>query len=290
MLPFFYEIERKTCKKEKMMSKTKISTLILGVLLLFGVGQAEQPLQEAAAAEENVMVDSRPLSVPAELYMQQAREAELQQAYELSDDQALQLGVLIIPIKSQNLIALASNELHTTAAPLASCHYHSISSFPEGNVIKINNGSEWLFDKGDAHILRNWNSGQKIVITPNQELLSTSHFTYIMNNLDVGDSVKVKLFLGPSAFGPSTTWIVGIDQNLGKVYMINGKGERTIWEVSSSDMYLVKDWKVNDTVILGENDSWLWFFSSYNSIMVNVNMNHFVRAKHIFQANQKLVG
>lgn len=250
--------------------------------------EQEAALEEAVfVEEEHAIVGSRPLLPQAQLQMEQVRQAELEQANELTEQEAIQLGVLIIPIKSQNLIALASNQIQTTAATLSPCHYHMISTFPQGNVIKIDDGSEWIFDKADAQVLRNWKSGQQIIITPNQQLLLGSHYTYIMTNTEAGDSVKVNLFLGPVAFGYQSAWVVGIDQNLGKIYIINGRGDRTVWEVSNSDMYLVKDWKVNDTVIIGENDSWLWCFSSYKSMLINVNMNHYIRAQQILQSTQK---
>jgi len=255
----------------------------------FSTSEEELAAQEEAVfeQEEHILVDSRPLLPQTQLQMEQARQAELEQANELTEEEAIQLGVLIIPIKSQNLIALASNKIQSTASTLSPCHYHQISSFPKGNVIKIDDGSEWIYDKADAQVLRNWKAGQQIIITPNQQLLLGSHYTYTMTNTEVGDSIQVNIFLGPIAFGYQTSWVVGIDQNVGKIYIINGRGERSVWEVSNSDMYLVKDWKVNDTIVIGENDSWLWCFSSYKSMLINVNMNHYVRAEQIFQSSQK---
>lgn len=237
--------------------------------------------------DENVVVDSRPLLPQARLQMEQARQSELEQTDEITQEEAIQLGVLIIPIKSQNLIALASNKIQSTAAALSPCHYQSITALPQQSIIKIDDGSEWIYDRSETYVLRNWKVGDKIVITPKQQLILGSHFTYVMTNRDVGDSISVNLFLGPVAFGYRSTWVVGIDQNLGKIYLMNGQGERTVWEVSSSDKDLFKNWKVNDTVIIGENDSWLWCFSSYNSMIINVNMNHYIRAQQVFQSNQK---
>lgn len=228
--------------------------------------------------DEHAIVDSRPLLPQTRIQMQQARQAEIEQADQITEEEGIELSVLMIPIKSQNLIALASNELNTTAAALTPCHYRTIANFPQQAIIKLDDGSEWVYDRADAYILRNWNIGDQIVISPKQQLIIGSHYHYMITNRTLGDSINVNLFLGPIAFGRCSTWVSGIDYNLGKVYIINGLGERTVWEFSSSDMYLVKDWKVNDTVIIGQNDSWLWYFSSYDSIIINVNMNHYVRA------------
>lgn len=303
------------------MKKNLMNTLIASIALLAVAGYAEEMTQEdqsfqeqaiveVAAVEqmetseelafeedalsdatdgeeENVVVDSRPLLPQARLQMEQARQSELEQTDEITQEEEIQLGVLIIPIKSQNLIALASNKIQSTAATLSPCHYQSITALPQQSIIKIDDGSEWIFDRSETYVLRNWKVGDKIIITPKQQLILGSHFTYVMTNKDVGDSISVNLFLGPVAFGYRSTWVVGIDQNLGKIYLMNGQGERTVWEVSSSDKDLFKDWKVNDTVIIGENDSWLWCFSSYNSMIINVNMNHYIRAQQVFQSNQR---
>lgn len=274
------------------MNKSLTSTLIAGITLLFAAGNAEELCQDDLIAqdEQHVIVDSRPLLPQKKLLMEHNRQSELEQVDQMSEEEAIQLGVLIIPIKSQNLYALASNQLQSTAASLSPYQYHSIKSFPQENVIKIEDGSEWMFDKADSYLLRSWEPGHTIVVSPKQQLIIGSHYAYTMTNKDIGTSVNVNLFLGPIAFGSWSTWVVGIDQNQGKVYLLNGQGERTTWEVSSSDMYLFKDWKVNDTVIIGENDSWLWCFSSYSAMIVNVNMNHNVRARQISLSNHRMVG
>lgn len=236
---------------------------------------------ECMCEDGHVAVDSRPLSPQTKQQMIQARQAESEQTTELTEDEAIQLGVLIIPIKTQNLIALSSNDLHTTAAALPPSYYRTIENFPPQAIIQLDDGSQWVHDRADAYILRNWKIGDNIVITPKQQYVVGSNYQYMITNTALGESINVNLFLGPRSFGQRTFWVTGIDKNLGKIYVLNGIGERTVWEISNSDMYLVKDWKVNDTIVIGENDSWLWYFSSYNQIIINVNMNHYVRAKNI---------
>ena len=123
--------------------------------------------------------------------------------------------------------------------------------------------------------------GDTIVISPKARWFWGSNYSYVMTNKELGTAIDGNLLLGPVAFGVYSTWIVGIDYNLGQVYLLNGQGERTVWEISNVDLYLFKDWEVNDTLIMGLNDSWFCWLSSYNHIVVNVNMNHTVRARQI---------
>ena len=81
------------------------------------------------------------------------------------------------------------------------------------------------------------------------------------------------ILFNPIAFGPYTHWIIGMDFRSGHVYLENG----TTWTISSNDLFIFNEWAINDTIILGSNDSW---FSNYDSLLINVNMNNFVRARN----------
>ena len=238
---------------------------------------------------ENIVVNSRPLSPQKKMLMEKNRQEELERTAELEEED-FELTSLMIPIKDKDFITLASQSIPQTPTIASSSLYHWIDYFPQDNIVKTEDGAEWVFDKNDNYIMHTWRSGDAIVISPKGRWLWGSNYAYIMTNKTLGTSVDVNLFLGPIAFGSYSTWIIGIDQNNGQVYLLNGQGERTIWEISNVDLYLFKDWEVNDTLIIGQNDSWLWWFSSYNHILVNVNMNHFVRARQISSTPHYLQG
>lgn len=269
--------------------KKGLATTLFTCLSILGFAsdmQVEQALdsERDMLTEENVIVDSRPLSSKKKKLMQQRRQEEAQESEELSDQETVELsaGGLIIPIKTHNLTTLASNYMNATAASYSPYLYHWIDGFPQTNILKLEDGSEWIFDANkDGYIVRSWRPGDTLVIAPMGGWLWGSNYGYVLTNKDLGTSISVNPFLGPIAFGPLTTWIVGIDYNISQVYLLNGQGERTVWEVSNTDQYLFKEWAVNDTIIVGENSSWLWWFSSYNHIMINVNMNHNVRARQV---------
>jgi hypothetical protein len=117
--------------------------------------------------------------------------------------------------------------------------------------------------------LASWRAGDVVTIVPNNRWFSD--YKYCLLNRNTYTSTSADLILGPIAFGAATHWVVGMDLERKKVYLENG----TTWKVAASDVVLFKEWQINDTVILGTNDSW---FSSYDNILINVNMNHHIKA------------
>ena len=264
------------------MKKGILSTFFVGLTMLAMAGHAEEVCQQDEASNnEKVVVGSRPLCTQTREQMESDRQMESEQYDESSGEKSTELGVLIIPIKAHNLFTLASNQLNVTSATVSTPTYHWIQDFPNESLINIEDGSEWVFDTDDSPILSTWSVGDDVVVSPQTQMPWGSSYEYVMTNKDQGNSVSVSLFRGPIKFGTQSTWMITFNQALGQVYLANGQGDRVVWEVSKLDMDLLKDWQQNDTVIIGENDSWLWWFSSYRNILINVNMNHYVRAKMI---------
>jgi hypothetical protein len=265
------------------MKKVLTKTLFTGLACLTISGYSLDSHQEdtSSNSQENVNVNSRPLSQEKQQQMQSSRMSESEEASDEAYEYRVELSTLIIPIKDKDFVTLASSQPNQMGSVVNLSLYHWIESFPQDNIIKTEDGAEWIFDKNDNYILRTWRPSDTIVVSPKGRWLWGSNYSYVMVNKDLGSSIDVNLFLGPVAFGNFSTWIVGIDQNNGHIYLLNGMGERTVWEISNVDLYLFKDWEVNDTLIVGQNDSWFWWFSSYNHILINVNMNHFVRARQI---------
>jgi len=269
------------------MKMTLRKTLFVSFTLLAAVStvNAEEALNDEIVSnlEENVTVDSRPLSPQKKKLMEKKRQDEIDQNEQMLEEESIELSGLVIPIKTQNLIMLASNQYNATDASYSPYLYHWIDHFPQSNsLIKLEDGAEWFFDVNEAHVVRSWRPGDTIVITPKGGWFWSSNYSYVLTNRDLGTSVNVNLSLGPIAFGPNSMWVGGIDLMNGLVHLTNGQGEKTVWEVSSSDMYLFKEeWAVNDTIIVGENDSWLSLWSPYNHIFLNVNMNHYIRVRQM---------
>lgn len=224
--------------------------------------------QNSNPTEQHAVLNARPLSEEKRAQMQQMRAEEFEQIEKDDCDQSHS--------KLQQLSRLKSQ----TANHFIPFYYHVISNFGAGNIVKLEDGSEWSVDSKDSHVFRNWRINDTVVISPKIHWLWSSNFNYVMSNKTTDSSVNVNPFLGPVSFGPYTQWIVGIDYNMGHVYLTNGSGNRSTWIISSKDMYLFRDWKVNDAIIIGDGDgSIAWWLSSYNHILINVEMNHYVHAK-----------
>ena len=138
--------------------------------------------------------------------------------------------------------------------------------------IEMEDGSHWEVSAFDAYILRNWRRHDTLIISPNYSWCSS--YDYFITNKDNNNSyVKANLFgNGPIAFGPHSHWIVSVDRLGGHVYLEN----QTVWCINPQDSYVLNGWAENDHIIFGLYDAW---FSSYDHILINVNMDNHARAK-----------
>jgi hypothetical protein len=149
------------------------------------------------------------------------------------------------------------------------CHW--LTSIADNNrSIEIEDGSHWEVAASDSYILRNWRREDAIVVTPNYSWFSS--YDYYLTNKSNNTFVKANLYVGPLAYGPYSHWIVDIDLFGGHVFLEN----KMIWCIDPQDTNVIKDWAVNDHIILGIYDSW---FSPYDHILINVNMDDHARVK-----------
>jgi hypothetical protein len=249
------------------------STIAIYFALSIGLSQAliaENLPGTAPQEEQHAVLDSRPLSGEKRVEMEKLRTEELEEIQTEENKQA--------SLKLQKLSRLH----HQTAlgAGYVPFYFHFIADLGAGNIVKLEDGSEWGVDSRDSHVFRNWRINDTVVISPKVTWLWGSNYNYVMTNKTAGSWVNINPFLGPVSMGPYTQWIVGIDYNMGHIYLTNGSGDRSTWIISSKDMYLFRDWQVNDAIIIGDGDgSIAWWLSSYNHILINVEMNHYVHAK-----------
>jgi hypothetical protein len=161
----------------------------------------------------------------------------------------------------------AKQEFFWKKLPSSSFHWFACCN-EDGSIIEIEDGSRWKLAPG--YRISNWRAGDSIVITLNRSWFSD--LSYYIVNKNTGAYIPAELILGPIAYGPLSHWVVGLDYTQGKVFLEDG----TTWKISSTDTPLFNDWQVNDTVIIGQNDSW---FSAFETILINVNMNSYIRAQ-----------
>lgn len=159
-----------------------------------------------------------------------------------------------------------TNIPHNSAAS-----YHRITTMSVyGDSVEIEDGSWWKIASNDSSTVFSWRQGDSVVITPNNSFFSS--YNYYITNEQTRTYVKANLNVGPIAFGQYSHWITSVDPVGGHVYLENN----SCWCISNGDAHVFRDWAPNDAIIIGINDSW---FSSYDHILINVNMNTYVRAK-----------
>ncbi len=164
--------------------------------------------------------------------------------------------------------AWAAPQLVLAAIPV-NCHW--LAGIADNlKSVELEDGSIWETASGDTYVLKYWRRDDALVITPVYSWLSS--FDYYITNKSNNTYIRANLVGSPIAFGPHSHWIVGIDPYQGHVLLEN----QTVWCVNSSDTYLLKDWRPNDHVITGAYDS---FFTSFDHILINVNMDEHIRAK-----------
>lgn len=142
----------------------------------------------------------------------------------------------------------------------------------QGDLLQIEDGSYWNIPRSDFSTIYNWRAGDHLHITPNPFFFS--YYTYAIQNISTGTFVLANLSIGPIANGIYTHWITGLNPSSGQVVLENG----TLWKIYGSqwDMNQFVKWAIGDTLIIGSNDR---DYYSHESILINVNLNHYVRAR-----------
>lgn len=175
-------------------------------------------------------------------------------------------------VSSKLASQLLAKSLYYTMHPGAYHNPVSISIF--GDTLEIEDGSIWAISSSDAYTTLNWFSTDLIVITPNHSWFSAYNFR--LTNQNTGESVAANLYLGPFYNSPYTRWIASIDHYSHTVYLNDGSA----WSMSSFDASIVNKWFINDTVIIGVNDGWL--YSTSPNILINVNMLNYAVGLPLF--------
>ena len=144
-------------------------------------------------------------------------------------------------------------------------------------MLLLEDGSEWKVSNFDSNELFVWKTQSleiPVKITPNY---FSNYFTYYITNQNTGSYVRANLVTSPLRNNPYAITITGIDNNSyerGSVYLSNG----TFWHVHFSDLELIRNWYLDDLIIIGKNNNWF----SYNThILINIHTNTFVRVQRL---------
>lgn len=149
--------------------------------------------------------------------------------------------------------------------------YHvPYSVSPMGDYVFMEDGSGWNVRYSDTSKTLNWYTSDRLIITANHELFSS--YDYRINNEVTGHTVAANLVTAPYYNGLYTHWIVGIDYVHKKICLEDG----SIWSISVWDGVELNRMELEDTIIIGTNDS--WFQASCPNILINVETMEYVKA------------
>lgn len=116
-----------------------------------------------------------------------------------------------------------------------------------------------------------WYTTDRIIITVNHDWLTS--YDYKLNNENTGEVVSVNLVSAPYYNGIFTHWIVAIDYIHKRICLEDG----SVWTISVWDDAELKRMALEDTIIIGTNDS--WFKSTRPNILINVDTMEYVKAR-----------
>ncbi len=169
--------------------------------------------------------------------------------------------------------------LRTEQNVVSSLHLHWIHNFSyDYSTVILEDGSQWSIAYQDIATLFGWRIGDSLLISKNDPWYKTPTHAFFLQNQATGGKVQANILLGPFEFGENSHWVIGIDRAHGILSLVSGRGLYSTWYVSDVEKMVWDDWAVNDTVILGINDSW---FTAYPTLLINVNQASTVRAQQI---------
>src|SRR5579872_4860788 len=139
-----------------------------------------------------------------------------------------------------------------------------------GDSIEIEDSSIWKINGYDSYKALSWRSNDPLLITQNTRWFSS--YNYKIVNQATGSSLEANLIIGPLQFGALTKTIAFIDWHMGEIVLT----DLSRYQISCYDISVFSNWQINDAVIVGYNSGW---DSNCESILINVNMDNFIRAK-----------
>lgn len=156
--------------------------------------------------------------------------------------------------------------------PISNANHHVIVDIDCcDSCIELEDGSHWEISWNRQGDVFNWNPGDEVEIQPNNLF---SPYKYRLVNQENGDSVAVKLKVGPLAYGPNTHWITGFGRDCVDgsryVYLENGAAYR----ISTWDSQNLDRWCAGQTIILGCYDGMSLFYG--DTILINVEQDQYV--------------
>lgn len=155
--------------------------------------------------------------------------------------------------------------------PFCSIQYNWLNVKSEQcDAVRFGDGSQWKISQDYIEEVKTWEPGDTLIISPNYTLLA--EFSYWIKNKRTNNYVLAHLLYSPQEFGEASHWVRHVEPAGAYIYLENRLG----FEIDPRDRWLSEEWEANDVIIVGSSNSW---FSSYDYILFNTTLNHYVRAK-----------
>lgn len=241
-----------------------------GAVILSGQLLANEEVQDQQS-NQNIPVGIRALKPAEQVVLQEkraAKDAECQDEAEAVQQEGQPVTAANNEdgrLQSKSLM----NKAYTYYTTHAGALHWPISVSPYGDTVQLEDGSIWTVNVWDRSQTLNWLATDTIIIVPGSYF---SVYGYKLINVNTGAQVEVNLTLGPVYNGVFTHWIAAIDYFWNEIILEDG----TVWKFFWDDS-VMKNWLINDTVIIGINDG--AFSSSEPNILINVSMLNYARCK-----------
>ncbi|MBS3904882.1 MAG: hypothetical protein KGZ39_06115 [Simkania sp.] len=155
--------------------------------------------------------------------------------------------------------------------------FYNVASFisPYERIVQLADESRWKIAESDVRDVLSWRQGDFVVLSPNNQWFSD--YPYCLTNQSNRSTVRVNPLSGPLYDSPYTHHISGLDHNTPskKIVYLDAT---SCWVISEEDYSIINNWEVNDTIIIGVNDSW---FTRYDTILIDVETNTCVKARRM---------
>ncbi len=212
-------------------------------------------------AEKRININSRALSKESERTFL-LKQKELIENLLMSDQQNKPFNTYSYPP------IIHSNSIHQILA---------IDSIRKS--IMIEDESTWKIKKGDFQKILTWKTEDPILLIENDSWISSwlYGYKYKLVNFNKDTQVEVMIDLGPKYENPNTLQITSLDPYLHEIRLTDG----SCWQYDPQDYYIIKQWLINDVIILGTNAYKSWFSPNYDNIMININMMHQTKVNRV---------
>lgn len=156
--------------------------------------------------------------------------------------------------------------------------HNIIGISPLGDYLILEDESQWTINSDYQGEVFSWRQSDPIIIELNDHFISNHlyGYKYKMINTKTNTSIDVKLHLGPILTNPCTLQVIAINPITYEVIL----SDNSVWQCDPYQYYLFDRWLIGDGIIVGTNVKG-WFNSSYDNILINVNLLEEIRSNRV---------